>query len=134
MTDCKETKGKQIGHTFKDCELEEQKEEVVRNICKFCLYGGVGIKIDIWDTCKKYFCIKSLGGKWLQYECNENDLSYHQFCGNKCRSKWWSRYTFPCAGRCIVLLSRHNKLQGIGDIICYHTNWATMARVEQATR
>ena len=66
-------------------------------------------EIDVCDTCDKCFCLKCVNGKAWQYECDENDLSYHHFCRQKCRDGWMERYTFPCDGGCIAVLSRRKQ-------------------------
>ena len=89
-------------------EKDEEEEEV--KMCKFCAQTDKDPKqIDICDVCDKYFCLPCLDLRRIRCECEENDASYHQFCSMVCADKFCFRFTFPCDGGCIALLSRHKQ-------------------------
>ena len=104
-----EVKQEQQEVEVKQEEREEEEEEENGYSCKFCLRSYNGDTVEICDICEMYFCLECLNGEPLPYECDDNDLSYHQFCSRKCRNKWCTRFTFPCDGGCIALLSRRKQ-------------------------
>jgi hypothetical protein len=109
--EAKKETGKEVINTCdgeKVKEKDEEEEEV--KMCKFCAQTDKDPEqIDICDVCNKYFCLQCLDLRRIRCECEENDASYHQFCSMVCADKFCFRFTFPCDGGCIALLSRHKQ-------------------------
>jgi hypothetical protein len=100
---------KEEGLYITDDEAGGEEKKVV-NICELCT--GTENKdsaIDICDRCQKYFCMECVNDTHWRYECDENDMSYHHFCSEKCLDIFYQRFTFPCDGGCIALLSRRKQ-------------------------
>lgn len=94
----------------KEEEKQKADEKEVVNICELCT--GTENKdsaIDICDRCQRYFCMECVNDTHWRYECDENDMSYHHFCSEKCLDIFYQRFTFPCDGGCIALLSRRKQ-------------------------
>lgn len=110
--EAKKETGKEVINTCdgeKVKEKDEEEEEEVK-MCKFCAQTDKDPEqIDICDVCNKYFCLQCLDLRRIRCECEENDASYHQFCSMVCADKFCFRFTFPCDGGCIALLSRHKQ-------------------------
>ena len=96
-----------MDQTTHDGKIGEKNQ--VLYLCQLCSNEHKESEIDVCDMCQKYFYLECVNGKHWRYECDENDLSYHHFCCKNCRAEWYERYTFPCDGGCLALLSRRNQ-------------------------